>query len=202
MQNNTYFNINIYKLSNLQKKSLNFTYLFNFFFNRNIQIFFSKKTNKIFLQENNIIIRLFFVNLFFFKTILNESKNINFLFIKLKKFYSFFINLINVYNTTKNLYFFRLKLRGLGFVLKRYSKFLFSFVMAVNHFYYFFVPDFFFIKKKKKHIICLSIDNIRLNILFWHLLFIKKHNVYVRTKKLNGFIKNNFIRFIRKKYKL
>ena len=74
--------------------------------------------------------------------------------------------------------------------------------MAVNHFYYFFAPNFFLLKKKKRNIICLSIDLMRLNILFWHLLFIKKHNVYVRTKKVNGFIKINFIRFVRKKYKL
>jgi hypothetical protein len=200
---NILFNDNkIFKNKNFNKKSLNFYFLFNFFFYRNIQIFFFKKTNKIFLQEKNLIIRIFFVNLFFFKNLSVNYLNINFLFIELKKYFSFFKNIWNVYNTIKNLYFFRLKLRGLGFVLKRYSKFLFSFLMAVNHFYYFFVPDFVFLKKKKKHIICLSIDNIRLNILFWHLLFIKKHNVYVRTKKLNGFIKNNFIRFIRKKYKL
>lgn len=191
------------QFSILKKKSLNLNFLFNIFLYRNIKIYFFKKFNKIFMQEKDLIIRIFFVNFFFFKLLLkNNYENLNFLFLNYKKFFSFFSNFLNSYNNINCLYFFRLKLKGLGFVLKRYSKYLFSFLMAVNHFYYFFAPNFFLLKKKKRNIICLSIDLMRLNILFWHLLFIKKHNVYVRTKKVNGFIKINFIRFVRKKYKL
>lgn len=187
---------------NLNKKSLNVNFLLKNFLYREIELIFFKNINKFFIQEKFLIIRLFFVNLFFFKIFNGNVKNFNFLFLDFKKFFSFLKNFFNIYNNINNLYFFRLKLRGLGFVLKRYSKYLFSFLMAVNHFYYFFVPKIFLIKKKKKHIICLSLDLAKLNILFWNLLFIKKHNVYVRTKKVNGFVKTNFVRFMRKKYKL
>lgn len=185
----------------LKKKSLNLNLLLKNFLYRNIELIFVKNTNKIFIQENGLFIKLYIVNLYFFK-LLTSVNNLNFVFLNFKKFFSFFKNFFNIYNMINNLYFFRLKLKGLGFVLKRYSKYLFSFLMAVNHFFYFFVPNIFLIKKKKKHIICLSLDLSKLNILFWNLLFIKKHNVYVRTKKVNGFVKTNFIRFVRKKYKL
>ena len=201
LKNNT---INLYLLtfSKLKKKSLNFNFLLKNFLYRDIEIIFFKNANKIFIQEQILIVRLFFINLYFFKLIDNSNKNLNFIFLNFKKFFSFFKNFFNIYNNINNLYFFRLKLKGLGFVLKRYSKYVFSFLMAVNHFFYFFVPSVILIKKKKKHIICLSLDLVKLNILFWNLLFIKKHNVYVRTKKINGFVKTNFIRFVRKKYKL
>lgn len=193
---------NLYLISDLKfkKKSLNINFLLNNFLYRDIQLIFYKDANKFFLQEKFLVIRLFFLNLYFFKNIQNNT--LNFVFLEFKKFFSIFINFFNIYNNINNLYFFRLKLKGLGFVLKRYSKFLFSFLMAVNHHYYFFVPDIFLVKKKKKHLICLSLDLVKLNTFFWNLLFIKKHNVYVRTKKLNGFVKTNFIRFVRKKYKL
>lgn len=151
---------------NLNKKSLNVNFLLKNFLYREIELIFFKNINKFFIQEKFLIIRLFFVNLFFFKIFNGNVKNFNFLFLDFKKFFSFLKNFFNIYNNINNLYFFRLKLRGLGFVLKRYSKYLFSFLMAVNHFYYFFVPKIFLIKKKKKHIICLSLDLAKLNILF------------------------------------
>lgn len=199
-------NLNLYLICYglLKKKSLNLNLLLKSFFYRDIKLIFLKYLNKIFIQEQLLIIRLFFINFYFFKANKHTQikKNFNFMFLNFKKFFSFFKNFFNIYNNINNLYFFRLKLRGLGFALKRYSKYLFSFVMAVNHFFYFFVPYNILIKKKKKHIICLSLDLSKLNVLFWNLLFIKKHNVYVRTKKINGFVKTNFIRFVRKKYKL
>lgn len=184
-----------------RNKSLNLNFLLKNFLYRDIELVFIKTLNRLIIQENILIIRLFFINLYFFK--LTEKQNsLNFIFLNFKKFFSFFKNFFNIYNNINNLYFFRLKLKGLGFYLKRYSKYLFSFSMAVNHFFYFFIPTVFLVKKKKKHIICLSLNLVKLNILFWNLLFVKKHNVYVRTKKINGFVKTNFIRFVRKKYKL
>jgi len=136
----------------LKKKSPNLQILFNMFLYRNIQISFLKGTNKLFLQENLLVIRLYLIKNFFLK---NSIDNFNFLFLNWKNFYSFFINFLNTYRNINSLFFFRLKLKGLGFVLKRYSKYLFSFLMAVNHFYYFFAPNFFLIKKKKKNFIFL-----------------------------------------------
>lgn len=195
--------MNNYLCTNIKfrKKCLNLNILMKNFLYRDIEIIFLKNYNKILIKENFLVLRLFLVNYYFVK-LLNNVNNLSFIFLNFKKFFSFFINFLNIYNNLNKLYFFRLKLKGLGFVLKRYSKFLFSFLMAVNHFYYCFIPDNFLIKKKKKHIICISLDLSKLNLFFWNLLFIKKHNVYVRTKKLNGFVKTNFIRFVRKKYKL
>ena len=72
----------------LKKKSLNLNFLFNIFLYRNIKIYFFKKFNKIFMQEKDLIIRIFFVNFFFFKLLLNNNyENLNFLFLNYKKFF-------------------------------------------------------------------------------------------------------------------
>lgn len=150
----------------LNNKSLNLNFLLKNFLYREIELIFFKKFNKFFIQEQFLVIRLFFVNFFFLKILISKFKNINFLFLNFEKFFSFFKIFFNIYSNIYNLYFFRLKLRGLGFILKRYSKYLFSFLMAVNHFYYFFIPKIFLIKKKRKYLICLSLDLAKLNILF------------------------------------
>jgi len=49
----------------LKIKSLNLNFLFNIFLYRNIKIYFFKKFNKIFIQEKDLVIRIFFVNFFF-----------------------------------------------------------------------------------------------------------------------------------------
>lgn len=186
-----------------KKKYINLFVLFNQYFLKNIKIFFYKNKNKIFFQDGFFYINLYLVNFFFFKLKKNELINsVKLIFIQSKKFFFFILNFLNLYNNFYNLYFFRLKLKGLGFNLQRFSKFLFRFLMVVNHFYYFFVPKFLLFKKRKKHLICISLDLIKLNTFFWNLLYLKKHNVYVRTRKINGFVKVNFVRFVRKKYKL
>jgi len=161
-------NINLYLMTcnKLKKKSLNLNFLLKNFLYRDIELIFFKNANKIFLQEQILVIRLFFINFYFFKSIENNKKNLNFVFLNFKKFFSFFKNFFNIYNNINNLYFFRLKLKGLGFVLKRYSKYVFSFLMAVNHFYYFFVLNIVLIKKKKKNIIFLYLNLFKLNNLY------------------------------------
>ena len=156
---------NMYILNKVKekKKSLCLNFLIKSFLYREVELIFIKNYNKIFIQENFLIIRFFFINVYFFKKINNIF---SFLFINFKKFFLVFNNFFNIYNNMRKLYFFRLKLKGLGFILKRYSKFLFSFLMAVNHFYYFFISNNFLIKKKKKQIICLALNLSKLNILF------------------------------------
>ena len=115
---------------NLKKKSLNLNFLLKNYLYKNIALIFFKNKNKLYIQGNLFVIRLYFINFYFLKLLsekLNKKKKINFIFLQFKKFFSFFMNFFNIYNNMNNLYFFRLKLRGLGFVLKRYSKFLFSF---------------------------------------------------------------------------
>jgi hypothetical protein len=66
----------------------------------------------------------------------------------------------------KKIFFFRLKLRGLGYSVRRFSKYLFSFFMAVSNRFYFHIPLNIFVKKRKKLFIFLSYDKIKLNTLF------------------------------------
>ncbi len=136
----------------------------------------------------------------FFKK--NKQKEISFLFTQKRSFFIFLKNFFQYYLDLNKVFFFRLRLRGLGYKVRRFSKSLLRFFMGVSNYYYFFLPNVIYLRKKKRHLILLSFDKVKLNIVFWNLFFLKKLNVYVRLKGLNGFVKPNFIRFIKKKYKL
>lgn len=190
-----------YKLKEVMYKvSLNYKNYFNYILSSDININFNKKKNILILSVNNKFMYYFYLPSFYF---FKEKTNLlKFLFLKKKFWVSFINNFFNNYLHTKNIYFFRLKLKGLGFYVKRLSKYFLCFFMAVNHFFYYHLCNFVYLKKKKKHFIFLSNNLDKLNIIFWNLIFLKKHNVYVRIKGLSGFIKPNYVRFIKKKNKL
>lgn len=165
----------------------------------NLKIYFIDFLNILILKEMGYYFFFYLNNSYFVKQKENEM---NLLFINRKNFFTFLKNFFRLYWVLNRVFFFRIKLKGLGYVSKRYSKSLLSFFMAVSHYYYFHLPSNIYLKKKKRHFIFLSYNKVDLYDLFWNLIFLKKLNVYVRSKGLNGFIKPNFIRFIKKKYKL
>jgi len=159
--------------------------------------------SNIFVLKDGNFFYIFNLTKFFF--ILNfaiEKDNLKFLYIETDKYLNFFRNFFKFYMSIKKIFFFRLKLKGLGYSVRRFSKYLFSFFMAVSNRFYFHIPLNIFVKKRKKLFIFLSYNEIKLNTLFWNLLFLKKHNVYVRARYLSGFIKPNYLRLIKKKNKL
>jgi|SRR5690606_5298591 len=91
----------------------------------------------IFIKGKNGIVKIFLPNYYFFKKDNNKfffnflNKNyynliIKQLFLNLKLFYKFF--------------YIRLKLKGLGYRIRRYMQYLFRFFIGYNHYFYFFVP--------------------------------------------------------------
>lgn len=175
-----------------------FIYQLNYFLSLNFQ--FLLKNNIFCLNLGNKYFYFFYLPSFFF---LKKKKSLlKFIFLKKKYYFSFLKNFFVNYLYCKNIYFFRLKLKGLGFFVKRLSKSFLCFFMALNHYFYLNIANFVYLKKKKKHFMFISNKRDKLNIIFWNLMFLKKHNVYVRVKGIGGFIKPNLVRFIKKKNKL
>jgi hypothetical protein len=67
--------------------------------------------------------------------------------------------------------------------------------MAYNHFFYLYTPINVYIWNKKRNFLLLSIDNNKLNNLFFQLLLLKKIDFFERT---NTFIIPKKILFIKK----
>jgi hypothetical protein len=111
----------------------------------------------------NIYLDFFLPSVVFFK---QRTNILSFLFLKKNLFFSFLKNFFLNYNRCKKIYFFRIKLKGLGFFLRRISLNLLCIFMALNHFFFFHLPKNIYLKKKKKHLLFLSNNLVKLNNVF------------------------------------
>lgn len=127
-----------------------------------------KKNNEMLLEVNNFKVKFFNKSYYFYKELKINSfvLGLFFLFILKYDFFSFLSNLKRAYLQLFKVYYCRLKLRGLGYSLRRYNRFFFSFFMAVSNFFYFHVPTSIFVKKRKKYLVMVSYNKIQLNLLF------------------------------------
>jgi hypothetical protein len=150
---------------------------------------------------NNLLIKGKFgkikVNLYLYGFInYNNSLKINFLFIN-KLIYSNFLRyFFKLYSFVLKLYFFRLRLKGLGYRMFKINVNLYKFFFAKNHFYYFYVPIYSYVKVRRRNFFIMSFNKMLLNQLFHHFMLLKKLDLYEKT---NSFILKNKILFIKKR---
>lgn len=151
----------------IRKKFLQLSLDFNFFF--------SKSKNLFFLKNFLGVLVTFMPSFFFFK----YSKN-NLIFTFLCRF--FFISFYKhfVYNYKRLLFFnfFKLRIKGLGYRIKKIANNLLRFFFTSINFFYFHVPVTVLLKVKKKRIILLSNDLDILKKLIAQLLLLKKLSGY------------------------
>jgi hypothetical protein len=126
---------------------------------------------------------------------IKNANEIKFLFLN-KWFYSSFFKQIYIfYKIFFKFYFFRIKLKGLGYRIKKITKKIYRFFLAYNHYFYLFVPKNIYFWTKKRNVLAISIDKIKLNNMFNQLVVLKKLDFYERTK---SFLIPNKIVFIKK----
>jgi len=155
----------------------------------------------IYISGNSLILKtafgyksLFLPNFYFFKKI---KGGIKFVFDNYYKYNLVLRQLKNIIINSYKIFFFKLKLRGLGYKLyshvrRRIVKFFF----AYNHFFYLHVPKYVFFKKLKRKFIFYS-DNLPiLNDLFVKVTQLKKMDFYERA---NTFIIPKKILYIKKR---
>src|SRR5215475_3005083 len=101
---------------------------------KNIKYFFNVKSNYIIFYTKIIYMRIYMPSFFFY--LKNEKK---FIFLNKKKFLNILKYLLYFFNKCLNFFFFKLKLRGLGYKLEKFSSKLYRFFFAYNHYFYFHV---------------------------------------------------------------
>lgn len=166
--------------------------VYNYIIRLDLKLLYKKELNILFIKEKYGVLFLYLPRFFFISENINNLKlsflsKLNFMNV-LKQF----LFLCNYYLV---LFFFRIKLKGLGYRIRKITKKIYRFFLAYNHYFYFFVPKNVFIWTKKRYLIAVSIDKMKLNNVFSNLVLLKKLDFFERT---NSFIVPNKVLFLKK----
>jgi len=125
---------------------------------------------------------------FFFLKI-NGVNNWSFLFLNKYNFFTVLKNFMNIYKTLHKFFYFRLKLKGLGYSIRTLprkthwrNKRLYKFFFAYNHFFYFHLPIDILIRRKRMRILFISSDKQKLNNIFSQFLLLRKMDFYEKSR--------------------
>ena len=125
-----------------------------------------------------------------------KSNKLSFLFLDKYSFFSVWKHFISIYSSLHRLFFFRLKLKGLGYRIRKITRRLYRLFFAFKHFFYLHVPHDIFVKHKKRLIVLFSANKSKLNDIFSHMLLLKKMDFYEKTR---AFIMPNKILYLKKR---
>jgi hypothetical protein len=115
----------------------------NYNLKKNIKLFFSNKQSLLYIKGLYSYIMIKLPNYYYY--LINNNK-INILYNNKNKFSLFIKNINLLYNKLIFLYSVRLRLRGLGFKIRKISKNLYYFFFNYINIYYFYIPKNLLIK--------------------------------------------------------
>jgi hypothetical protein len=168
-----------------------FKHIFSSEFIKNIVL----SNNVLYLNSKFGLIKFNMPNFFFYKSV--NDNYIKFIFSDYHKYNMVFRQIKNEFISYSKVYFFKLKLRGLGYKITSFvNRRLIRFFFAYNHFFYLHVPNRVFFLRLKRKFVFFSNNLAMLNDLFVNLLRLKKMDFYERA---NTFIVPNKILYIKKR---
>jgi hypothetical protein len=174
--------MSIVKLHKIYKLKSNFSFIV------------SKKLSIFFLKGALGFFSFYLPSSFLIK---QDKSSYSFLFLNFNFFKSFINNFFTLYNNLYIIYSLKLKIRGLGFRIRKINDSLFYFFFNYTNLFYFHIPFNILIKIYKKRIILLSNDFQLLKTIFIKILFLKKLGPY----RLLGFRFPKQIIFLKKRVK-
>jgi hypothetical protein len=150
--------------------------------------------NVLYINTESGYKKFFLPNFFFYKKLKNGIK---FIFDNYYKYNMVLRQLKHIIFNSSRIYFFKLKLRGLGYKVYTYvGRRIVRFFFAFNHFFYLHIPNGIFFKKLKRKFFFFSNNLPILNDLFSNILKLKKIDFYERA---NTFIVPKKILYIKKR---
>jgi len=139
----------------------------NFYFNKNKNLFYCQSISGI---------TYLYLPFYYFYTNYSESKS--FKFVNYYSFKSYLSFLNRLYSFSFKLFFFKLKLKGLGYRIKRITKYLFRLFFTLPNYIYLHIPFNVIVKHRRKRLIFISNNLIRLRIIIFRLLLLKQFLPY------------------------
>lgn len=119
---------------------------------------------------------------------------IDLLFINKYKYISFIKHIFMFYKNLSFIFSVRLRIKGLGYRIRKVSKFLYYFFFNYTNMYYFYLPTNVLLKWYKKRIVLVSNNFFLLKLLFSNMLMLKNIGPY----RLRGLRYPRQIIFIKK----
>ncbi len=158
---------------------------------KNININFNLSKSCIFIKGSYGLVYYKLSNLYFYKLINNK---LIFIFLNIKCFLNFVKHFNSLYKNVIYIYSIRLKMKGLGYRIRKISKNLYYFFFNYTNMYYFHIPFNILLKWYKKKVIFLGSNFFILKLLFSNILMLKKIGPY----RLRGLRYPRQIIFIKK----
>lgn len=152
----------------------------NYILVNNFSIYFSNKSSIIYIKGTYGVICLKLPSIYFF---INNSKIKSLVFLKKDLFKSFLTIFFLSYKKLFLLYFIRLKIKGLGYRIRKISNNLYYFFFNYTNMYYFNIPKNIIVKWYKKRLILVSFDFCLLKILMSTIIILKKYVYRIRGLK-------------------
>lgn len=154
----------------------NYKKIYKFYvLSKNINIFIFFKKSIIYLQSDYGVIFFKLPSYYFY---LYKFNLMSFIFLNRFFFISFIKHFLFYYNKLSLIYFIKIKIKGLGYRIRKISNDLYYFFFNYTNMFYFYIPKNILIKWYKKRIILLSNDFCLLKTLFSHILLLKKLGPY------------------------
>lgn len=147
----------------------------NYIFNKSLSLSFLKNRNVLVLNDL-LGFAVFYLPSFYFYFI--SLKKISFIFLSYFFFKSFISHFLYKYISLNFLYVARLKMRGLGYVIRRITDNMFSFCFFYVNFFYLYVPLNVICRSYRKKIIFISNNLEVLNTVLKNILLLKKLGPY------------------------
>lgn len=132
---------------------------------------------------------------YFYKIKQNE---VSFIFLNKFYFFSFLKHLSYLYNRMFNFYFIKMSLRGLGYKIRRYGRYLLRFYFTMIDYLYLHLPRNVLCKHRKRRLLLISNNLSTLRTLMVQILLSKIRGGYSKY----GFWHKRKIIFLRKRKKL
>jgi hypothetical protein len=168
----------------------------NYNLDLNFDFYFDKAANKFFIKGLYGVYYFFLPSYYFY---LQYNNKLHFIFLKSFFFFSFLNHFFYFYNGLYSLLFFRLRLKGLGFRLKKVYKNIYRIFFGVNNYFYLYLPLNIIVRIRKRNILALSNNRVLLNDFYCQILFLRKFDYFLNS---GGFLPKNKIVFLKEKKKI
>ncbi len=145
--------------------------------------YLSKDLDFLFFQKSSY----FFIKSYFGTTTLNlpsfyfyfiYNNYFSFIFLSKIKFFNIFSNFLNCYKSLFLLNFVKVKIRGLGYRIKKISSNLYRFFFGFTNYIYFHIPENIVVQIKKRRMLLISNNLVILKTILAQLLLLKKLSIY------------------------
>lgn len=160
-------------------------------------IFLSVEANKLFIvsSSDNKFYYFYLPSFFYYKLAKNHLK---LSFLSNFSYSSFLAHLLVFTRKFSTLFFLKLKIKGLGYRIRRYTKALYRFYFTRTNYIYFNVPLHLVVRRKKKRLLLISPDYALVRLVFAHLMLLHTVGPYNRR----GFSYPRQIIFLKPKKKI